>query len=260
MSAGPLLELRDVEAVYDHVVLALHGVTLAVEPGAIVALLGANGAGKTTTLLAASGLLAAEKGAITRGEIRYRGEAVTHVAPRALVRRGVVQVLEGRHCFAHLSIEDNLITGALARRPSRAALRADLDRIYAYFPALVALRRKPAGYASGGEQQMVAIARALLARPTLVLLDEPSMGLAPQIVHAIFEIVARLRRDEGTSFLVAEQNARVALRYADHAYVLENGRVVTGGAAAELAARDDVKELYLGSGRRAAPLRREASP
>jgi branched-chain amino acid transport system ATP-binding protein len=248
----PLLEIDDIEVVYDQIILALRGVSLVVPRGAIVALLGANGAGKTTTLKAVSALLGAERGALTRGAIRLDGQPLAARSPRDLVRAGVVQVLEGRHCFPHLSVEENLVTGALVHRPSRAELRRGLDRIYAYFPRLALLRRKPAGLASGGEQQMVAIGRALLAEPRLVLLDEPSMGLAPLVVAEIFAIVAELHAKEGVSFLVAEQNARLALRHATHGVVLENGRVVAEGSAAELSARPDVKEFYLGVGRPAA--------
>jgi branched-chain amino acid transport system ATP-binding protein len=252
-AAPPLLEIDDIEVVYEHIILALHGVSLAVPERSIVALLGANGAGKTTTLKAASRLLEAERGALTRGAIRYRGEATESLGPDALVRAGLVQVLEGRRLFPHLSVEENLIAGALVRRPSRQKLRAELDRIYGYFPVLGPLRRRVAGLASGGEQQMVAIGRALMARPRLVLLDEPSMGLAPRIVHDIFEIICALRDRDGVSFLLAEQSAHLALRYADLGHVLENGRVVASGTAAELRARGDVAALYLGAGRRVAP-------
>ncbi|HVK74739.1 MAG TPA: ABC transporter ATP-binding protein [Kofleriaceae bacterium] len=260
MTAAPLLAIEAIDVVYEQAILALRGVSLTVPAGSIVALLGANGAGKTTTLKAASGLLAAERGAITRGAIHVRGRSLVELTPRDLVRAGVVQVLEGRRCFPHLSVEENLITGALVRRPTRAALRAELDRVYALFPRLTRLRRTAAGYTSGGEQQMVAIGRALLARPTLILLDEPSMGLAPQVVEEIFATIRRLHQDDGVSFLVAEQNARLALRYADHGHVLENGRVVASGTAAELRARPDVEEFYLGVGRRDASSPREVRP
>jgi branched-chain amino acid transport system ATP-binding protein len=243
-----LLSLEGVEAAYDRMIVALHGVSLEVRRGSIVALLGANGAGKTTTLKSASGLLAAERGAVTRGTIRYRGRDVVTTAPRTLVREGLVQVLEGRHCFPHLTVEENLRAGALARGTAGRELRRELDRVYTYFPRLAKLRRSAAGLTSGGEQQMVAIGRALVARPVLVLLDEPSMGLAPKLVDEIFRDIRALNRDGGVSFLLAEQNARVALRHADHGYVLENGRVVAGGTAAELGARDDVQEFYLGVG------------
>jgi branched-chain amino acid transport system ATP-binding protein len=244
-----LLAIHDVEVVYDQIILALRGVSLVVPQGAVVALLGANGAGKTTTLKAASGLLGVEGGAITRGTITLRGQSATTLGPRQLVAEGVAQVLEGRRCFAHLTVEDNLIAGAMIRRPSRAALAADLDRIYAHFPRLVERRYARAGLLSGGEQQMVAIGRALMSRPRLLLLDEPSMGLAPQVVQEIFDIVSSLNRHEGVSVLLAEQNATLALGCAHHGYVLENGRVVAEGPAAVLAARVDVKSFYLGVGR-----------
>jgi branched-chain amino acid transport system ATP-binding protein len=247
---APILELRGVEAAYDDIIVALRGVSLVVPEGTIVALLGANGAGKSTTLKAASGLLAAEHGAVTRGEIVFRGRTLEGRTSRALVREGMVQVLEGRRCFPHLTVDENLRTGALAHRVGRASLRAELDRIYTYFPRLAKIRRSPAGFASGGEQQMVAIGRALVARPRVVLLDEPSMGLAPLIVQEIFEIVRDLNRTQGVTFLLAEQNARVALRYADLAAILENGRVVASGPAAELERRADVQAFYLGVGAR----------
>jgi branched-chain amino acid transport system ATP-binding protein len=244
----PLLDLEGVEAAYDQMIIALRGVSLAVPEGAIVALLGANGAGKTTTLKAASGLLAAERGAVTRGTIRYRGRDVASSTPRALVAGGLVQVLEGRHCFPHLTVDENLRTGALVGGLGEREVRADLEAIYAQFSRLAGLRRSLAGFLSGGEQQMVAIGRALMARPRLILLDEPSIGLAPQIVDEIFRNIRALNQQRGVSFLVAEQNARVALRHADRGYVLENGRVVASGTAAELAARPDVREFYLGVG------------
>jgi len=247
-AAAPILELDGVEAAYDGIIVALRGVSLVVPEGGIVALLGANGAGKTTTLKAASGLLEAERGAVTRGSIRYRGRDIVSTPARTLVGLGLVQVLEGRHCFPHLTVDENLRAGALRRRPSRKALRADVDEIYAFFPRLAKLRRALCGLTSGGEQQMVAIGRALLARPSLVLLDEPSMGLAPLIVDEIFRNIRSLNREHKVSFLLAEQNARVALRHADHGYVVENGRVVGGGSAAELSARADVQEFYLGVG------------
>jgi len=247
-AAHAMLSFEGVEAAYDQMIIALRGVSLVVPVGSIVALLGANGSGKTTALKAASGLLGAERGAVTRGTIRYRGQDIGKRAPRALVRDGLVQVLEGRHCFPHLTVEDNLRAGGLVRRVGRGALRADLQAIYDLFPRLAKVRRSLAGYTSGGEQQMVAIGRALMARPALILLDEPSIGLAPQVVDEIFRNIRALNRERGVSFLVAEQNARVALRHADHGYVLENGRVVAGGTAAELGARTDVQEFYLGVG------------
>jgi branched-chain amino acid transport system ATP-binding protein len=248
-----MLEVSNIEVVYDHVILVLKGVSLAVPEGGIVALLGANGAGKTTTLKAVSSLLRAERGEVTRGSIRLGGEEVQDLSPSELVRRGCVQVMEGRHCFGHLTIEENLLTGAYTRRDGAAAVRADLELVYGYFPRLKDRRRSLAGYTSGGEQQMCAIGRALMARPRLVLLDEPSMGLAPQLVEEIFGIVARLNREAGVTFLLAEQNTNMALRCATYGYILESGRVVLDGAAEKLKKNEDVKEFYLGlsaSGRR----------
>lgn len=246
--AGPLLRVSNVEVIYDHVILVLKGVSLAVPEGGIVALLGANGAGKTTTLKAISNLLGAERGEVTKGSIEFRGQRVERRSPDELVRRGVVQVMEGRHVFPHLTIEDNLLTGAFTRRDGRVATGRDLERVYHYFPALKQKRRIEAGYSSGGEQQMIAIGRALMSRPTLVLLDEPSMGLAPQLVEEIFEIARSLNREEGLSVLLAEQNANIALRFAGYGYILENGRVVLEGPAAGLRQNADVKEFYLGLG------------
>jgi branched-chain amino acid transport system ATP-binding protein len=248
LSAAPILALDDVQAVYGGIVVALHGVTLQVAEKSVVALLGPNGAGKSTTLKAASGLLAAEGGAVRRGTVAYRGVPVRARPTSQLAREGLVQVLEGRRCFPHLTVEENLATGAYARRPSRAGLREGLERIYARFPRLRERRRVAAGHLSGGEQQMVAIGRALIARPALVLLDEPSMGLAPKVVEEIFTLVRELHEQEGVAFLLAEQNAAGALAVADAAFVLENGRVVAGGSAAEVRARADVQELYLGTG------------
>jgi branched-chain amino acid transport system ATP-binding protein len=244
----PILAFEGVEAAYDQMIIALRGVSLVVPEGAVVALLGANGSGKTTTLKAASGLLGAERGAVTRGTIRYAGRDVATSTPRTLVRAGLVQVLEGRHCFPHLTVDENLRTGALARGLGRRALREELETIYDQFPRLATLRRALAGFTSGGEQQMVAIGRALMARPKLVLLDEPSMGLAPLAVAEIFRNIRALNQQRGVSFLLAEQNVRVALRHADYGYVLENGRVVASGTAAELSGRADVQEFYLGVG------------
>ena len=246
MPSHPILQIDDIEVVYEQVILALRGVSLSVRTGQIVALLGANGAGKSTTLKAVSQLLRAERGDLTRGRILYRGEDIGRRDPDALVAGGLVQVLEGRHCFAHLTVEENLLIGAFVRKVSRRAMQADLERIYGYFPRLKLRRKSLAGYTSGGEQQMVAIGRALMAKPRLVLLDEPSMGLAPQIVEEIFGIIARLNRDEGVSFLLAEQNISIALRYAQHAYVLESGRVVSEGPAQEMAQREDIHDFYLG--------------
>ena len=245
-SAAPLLAVNNIEVIYDRVILVLKGVSLAVPKGRIVALLGANGAGKTTTLKAISNLLSAERGEVTKGSIAFGGERVDRLTPNQLVRRGVIQVMEGRHCFAHLTLEENLLAGAFTRHISRRSLAAELERVYAYFPRLKARRASQAGYTSGGEQQMTAIGRALMAKPSMILLDEPSMGLAPQIVEEIFEIVRDLNRKEGVSFLLAEQNTTIALRFADYGYILENGRVVMDGAAATLADNADVKEFYLG--------------
>jgi branched-chain amino acid transport system ATP-binding protein len=244
--SGILLDVNGIEVIYNHVILVLKGVSLQVPEGRIVALLGANGAGKTTTLRAVSNLLQGERGEVTKGSIRYRDERVDRLSPTDLVRRGVVQVMEGRHCFAHLTVEENLLTGAYTRRLGRADTEAALERVYRYFPRLKQRRGSQAGYTSGGEQQMTAIGRALMASPTMILLDEPSMGLAPQVVDEIFQIVQDLNRKEGVSFLLAEQNTNIALRYADYGYILENGRVVMDGDAAALASNEDVKEFYLG--------------
>ena len=240
------LSVNNIEVIYDHVILVLRGVSLDVAEGGIVALLGANGAGKTTTLKAISNLLSAERGEVTKGTIEYRGERVDRLTPNDLVRRGVCQVMEGRHCFAHLTVEENLVTGAFTRKGSRGEVAAALERVYRYFPRLKERRASLAGYTSGGEQQMTAIGRALMAHPSMILLDEPSMGLAPQIVEEIFAIVGELNRNEGVSFLLAEQNTMVALHHASYGYILENGRVVMDGAAGALANNEDVKEFYLG--------------
>ena len=240
------LTINNIEVIYDHVILVLKGVSLSVEKGRIVALLGANGAGKTTTLKAISNLLRAERGEVTKGAIEFDGRRVDRLTPNQLVRLGVCQVMEGRHCFQHLTVEENLLTGAFTRGVSRAEIKRDLDLVYGYFPRLQERRGSLAGYTSGGEQQMTAVGRALMARPKMILLDEPSMGLAPQIVEEIFEIVKDLNQKEGVSFLLAEQNTMVALRYADYGYILENGRVVMDGAAASLRENEDVKEFYLG--------------
>jgi len=244
--APALLTVSNIEVIYNRVILVLKGVSLEVPQGRIVALLGANGAGKTTTLKAISNLLRAERGEVTKGAIAYQGERVDALTPNDLVRRGVIQVMEGRHCFGHLTVEENLLTGAFTRSDGRREVRRDLDMVYSYFPRLKERRQGLAGYISGGEQQMTAVGRALMAKPRLILLDEPSMGLAPQIVEEIFEIVRRLNRDAGVSFLLAEQNTNIALRYADQGYILENGRVVMDGDAAALRANEDVKEFYLG--------------
>jgi len=241
-----LLDVNGIEVIYNHVILVLKGVSLQVPEGKIVALLGANGAGKTTTLRAISNLLKGERGDVTKGHIQYRDQRIEKLSPAELVKRGVVQVMEGRHCFAHLTIEENLLTGAYTRSMSRADTAAALDRVYQYFPRLKQRRASQSGYTSGGEQQMTAIGRALMANPNMILLDEPSMGLAPQIVEEIFEIVRDLNQRERVSFLLAEQNTNIALRYADYGYILENGRVMMDGAAADLAQNEDVKEFYLG--------------
>jgi branched-chain amino acid transport system ATP-binding protein len=238
--------VNNIEVIYDHVILVLKGVSLAVPKGGIVALLGANGAGKTTTLKAISNLLRAERGEVTKGSIELEGVRVDALTPNDLVKAGVVQVMEGRHCFEHLTIEENLLTGAYTRKDGRAAIQADLELVYDYFPRLAERRGSMAGYTSGGEQQMCAIGRALMCRPKMILLDEPSMGLAPQLVETIFETVKRLNEEEGVSFLLAEQNTNVALRYARYGYILENGRVVLDGDADKLRENEDVKEFYLG--------------
>ena len=242
----PLLAVNNIEVIYDHVILVLKGVSLAVHAGRIVALLGANGAGKSTTLKAISNLLRAERGEVTKGSVELDGERIDRLNPAEVVKRGGVQVMEGRHCFAHLTVEENLLTGAYSRSVSRADLARDLEKVYSYFPRLKRRRLSQAGYTSGGEQQMTAVGRALMAQPRMILLDEPSMGLAPQIVEEIFEIVQKLNQQEKVSFLLAEQNTNVALRHADYGYILENGRVVMEGPAAELVNNEDVKEFYLG--------------
>jgi branched-chain amino acid transport system ATP-binding protein len=241
-----ILSLNNIEVVYDRVILVLKGVSLAVPDGGIVALLGANGAGKTTTLKAISNLLHSERGEVTKGAILFDGAEVQGLPPNEVVRRGCIQVMQGRYCFGHLTIEENLLTGAFTRRDGSAAIRADLDKVYAYFPRLRERRQSLAGYTSGGEQQMCAIGRALMSHPKMILLDEPSMGLAPQIVEEIFTIMKTLNDNEGVSFLLAEQNANLALKYSGYGYVLENGRVVLDGAATTLAENEDVKEFYLG--------------
>jgi branched-chain amino acid transport system ATP-binding protein len=249
----PLLTVNNVEVIYDHVILVLKGVSLEVHDGRIVALLGANGAGKSTTLKAISNLLRAERGEVTKGSVEFDGARIDQLNPSEVVKRGAVQVMEGRHCFAHLTVEENLLTGAFTRKASRGEIAAELERVYTYFPRLKVRRSSQAGYTSGGEQQMTAVGRALMARPRMILLDEPSMGLAPQIVEEIFAIVRGLNQKEKVSFLLAEQNTNVALHHSDYGYILENGRVVMDGPAADLADNEDVKEFYLGlstSGRR----------
>ena len=241
-----ILSVNNIEVLYDHVILVLKGVSLEVDKGGIVALLGANGAGKTTTLKAISNLLHSERGEVTKGSIVFEGSEVQSLSPNELVRRGCIQVMEGRHCFGHLTIEENLLTGAFTRKDGRAAINRDLEMVYGYFKRLRERKSSMAGYTSGGEQQMCAIGRALMSRPKMILLDEPSMGLAPQIVEEIFEIVNDLNVKENVSFLLAEQNTNMALKYARYGYILENGRVVMDGDAKSLAENEDVKEFYLG--------------
>jgi len=243
-----MLQVNNIEVIYDHVILVLKGVSLEVPEGRIVAILGANGAGKSTTLKAISNLLQAERGAVTKGSIQFEDVEVHDLSPNDLVKRGCIQVMEGRHVFEHLTVEENLLTGAYTRKDGRAAIAAALEKTYTYFPRLKERRSSQAGYTSGGEQQMLAIGRALMSKPKMILLDEPSMGLAPQLVEEIFEIVKDLNQREGVSFLLAEQNTNIALRYADYGYVLENGRVVMVGEAKELRENEDVKEFYLGMG------------
>ena len=241
-----MLSIKNIEVIYDHVILVLKGISLEVPNGGVVALLGANGAGKTTTIKSISNILKTERGEVTKGSIEFEGERVENLSPNDLVKRGVVQVMEGRHCFGHLTVEENLLTGAYTRTDGRKAVADDLEMVYSYFPRLKVRRKSQAGYTSGGEQQMVAVGRAMMAKPKLILLDEPSMGLAPQLVEEIFEIVQTLNQKEGVTFLLAEQNAAIALRYATYGYILENGRVVMDGAATHLASNEDVKEFYLG--------------
>jgi branched-chain amino acid transport system ATP-binding protein len=245
-AADPILDVANIEVIYNSVALVLKGVSLTVPRGGVVAILGANGAGKTTTLKAISNLLRAERGEVTKGAIRFKNDRVDRLWPSELVRRGAIQVMEGRHCFGHLTIEENLLTGAFTRRDGRAAIARDLEAVYGYFPRLKQRRAALAGYTSGGEQQMCAIGRAMMSKPELVLLDEPSMGLAPQVVEEIFEIVRDLNAREKVSFLLAEQNTNIALRYAGFGYILENGRVVLDGEASALRGNEDVREFYLG--------------
>ncbi|MEM9967526.1 MAG: ABC transporter ATP-binding protein [Pseudomonadota bacterium] len=246
VQAENVLEVNNIEVIYNHVILVLKGVSLNVPKGGITALLGGNGAGKTTTLKAISGLLASERGEVTKGSIKYRGQAIQHADPAETVKKGVVQVMEGRHCFEHLTVEENLLTGAYTRTDGGAAIARDLELVYEYFPRLRERRRSQAGYTSGGEQQMCAVGRALMSKPETILLDEPSMGLAPQLVEQIFEIVKTINEREGVTFLLAEQNTNVALRFAHYGYILESGRVVMDGPAADLRENKDVKEFYLG--------------
>lgn len=244
--AAAILAINNIEVIYDHVILVLKGVSLTVPQGGIVAILGANGAGKTTTLKAVSNLLRAERGEVTKGSIEFSGERVDRMSPNELVRRGCIQVMEGRHCFGHLTIEENLLTGAFTRRDGAAAIRRDMERVYEYFPRIRQRRSSMSGYTSGGEQQMCAIGRAMMSKPRMILLDEPSMGLAPQVVEEIFEIVKDLNAKEGVSFLVAEQNTNMALKYATYGYIMETGRIVMDGEAKALRENEDVKEFYLG--------------
>jgi branched-chain amino acid transport system ATP-binding protein len=245
-SKDAILSVNNIEVIYDHVILVLKGVSLTVPRGGIVAVLGANGAGKTTTLKAVSNLLKAERGDVTKGSIEFKGERADRLTSADLVKRGCIQVMEGRHCFGHLTIEENLLTGAFTRRDGRSAIARDLEAIYHYFPRLKQRRGSLAGYTSGGEQQMCAIGRAMMSKPEMILLDEPSMGLAPQIVEEIFEIVRDLNSKENVSFLLAEQNTNIALRYATYGYIMENGRIVLDGEAKALRENEDVKEFYLG--------------
>jgi branched-chain amino acid transport system ATP-binding protein len=247
-AAQPILAVKNIEVIYDHVILVLKGVSLDVMDGGVVAILGANGAGKSTTLKAISNLIKSERGDVTKGSIEFRGERVDGLTPNDLVRRGCIQVMEGRHCFGHLTVEENLLTGAFTRTDGRGAVAADLEMAYGYFPRLKERRTSLAGYISGGEQQMTAIGRALMSRPKMVLLDEPSMGLAPQLVEEIFEIVKRLNAEQGVSVLLAEQNTNMALKYATYGYILENGRIVMDGEANSLRQNEDVREFYLGVG------------
>ena len=242
-----VLDVNGIEVIYNHVILVLKGVSLQVPEGSIVALLGGNGAGKTTTLRAISNLLQGERGKVTKGSIELRGERIENLSPADLVQRGVVQVMEGRHCFAHLSIEENLMTGAYTRT-SKSETAANLEKVYNYFPRLKTRRTSQAAYTSGGEQQMCAIGRALMTNPSMVLLDEPSMGLAPQIVEEVFNIVKDLNTQEKVTFLLAEQNTNMALKYSNYGYIMESGRVVMDGMASDLASNEDVKEFYLGVG------------
>ncbi|MCM2252128.1 MAG: ABC transporter ATP-binding protein [Ramlibacter sp.] len=246
-SKNIVLNVNGIEVIYNHVILVLKGVSLQIPEGGIVAILGGNGAGKTTTLRAVSNLLKGERGEVTKGSIELRGERIEDLSPSDLVQRGVVQVMEGRHCFAHLTIEENLLTGAYTRT-NRSEIAANLEKVYTYFPRIKVRRNAQAAYTSGGEQQMCAIGRALMANPSMVLLDEPSMGLAPQIVEEVFEIVRDLNAKEKVTFLLAEQNTNMALKYSDYGYIMESGRVVMDGPAAELATNEDVKEFYLGVG------------
>ena len=244
--AATLLSVNNIEVVYDHVILVLKGVSLEVPEGGVVALLGANGAGKTTTLKSISNLLVAERGDITKGTIEFGGESIQGMTANQLVKRGIIQVMEGRRCFEHLTVEENLLTGAFTRSDGASAIRRDLELVYTYFPRLKERRSSTSGYTSGGEQQMTTLGRALMAKPKMILLDEPSMGLAPTLVEEIFEIMQQLNQNEQVTFLLAEQNTNMALRYCRYGYILENGRVVMDGDANSLLGNQDVKEFYLG--------------
>jgi branched-chain amino acid transport system ATP-binding protein len=241
-----MLKINNIEVVYSDVILVLRGVSLEVNEGQIVSLLGANGAGKSTTLKAISGLLRTQEGEVTRGSIEFEGQRIDQMLPDEIVRLGIVQVLEGRPLFGHLTVEENLRTGALFRKAPNAQIKRDLDEVYHYFPRLLEFRHRTSGYLSGGEQQMVVIGRALMAKPRLMLLDEPSLGLAPLLVQNIFDIIRRINKEAGVSLLIVEQNARVALKVADYAYVMETGRIVLDGEAAQLSQNADIKEFYLG--------------
>ncbi|MCY0095946.1 ABC transporter ATP-binding protein [Hoeflea ulvae] len=243
-----ILTVNNIEVIYDHVILVLKGVSLVVPEGGIVALLGANGAGKSTTLKAISNLLRSERGEVTKGSIEFEGNRIEAQTANELVRRGCIQVMEGRHCFGHLTVEENLLTGAFTRKDGNAAIKRDIEMVYDYFPRLRERKSSLAGYTSGGEQQMTAIGRALMSRPKMILLDEPSMGLAPQLQEEIFEIIKKLNEEQGVSFLLAEQNTNIALRYATYGYIMESGRIVMDGVASDLRENEDVKEFYLGVG------------
>ena len=241
-----ILEINSIEVMYDSVISALHDVSLNVPKGKIVALLGGNGAGKSTTLKAISTMLAAERGKVTKGSIIYDGTEIKNQSPYEMVALGMVQVLEGRRCFGHLTVEENIIAGAYSRKLSKSQIKDELEKIYGYFNRLRDRRKSQAGFTSGGEQQMIAVARAMMAKPKMLLLDEPSMGLAPQLVAEIFNIVRELNQKEGVSILLAEQNTNVALRNADYGYIIETGHVMLHGTAEELLTDEKVKELYLG--------------
>jgi branched-chain amino acid transport system ATP-binding protein len=242
----PLLKVNNIEVIYEHVILVLKGVSLQVPKGGIVSLLGANGAGKSTTLKAISNLVKAERGEVTKGTVEFEGKRTDKLYAPQLVKLGIIQVMEGRHTFEHLTVEEDLLTGAYTRGRDSQKIKKDLDRVYSYFPRLIERRKAKTGYISGGEMQMCAIGRALMARPKIILLDEPSMGLAPMLVEEIFDIISRLNREENVSMLLAEQNASMALDYAEYGYVMENGRVVLDGDSETLKDNADVKEFYLG--------------